>query len=136
MQAAPATRLCQELDAVGLQLLRTLCEPSSVLGTKCSDHLGQQAQWPDNVLPPSEATQLHAGLCSSVAAPWWTRMAGRELVLWSQAAPDEVGRLLGGFPALGERWAGSLARVEFALQPFEEIPPGDSPKFPGIPWAC
>eukprot|EP00959_Pyramimonas_sp_CCMP1952_P392970 8234313-Pyramimonas_sp.AAC.1 len=100
-------------------------------------------------------------LCSSASDACWTRLAGKEVIIWSPAAAEEVGRLLGGYvrhlgqghrgttlrlacplddlpgcstptailqhwshPGLGERWAGVLAKVEFMLQPLEQISPG------------
>lgn len=163
----PQTRLCQVLEAVGLQLLNTLREPTSVCGTQCSDHLGQQAQWPDNIVDPS-GPHHYILACASQQRPrgrrkwlvesspcgppppltkWedcsaasWCKRPAKEHAIrcdwcarWtSYRAALHRRRFCNTGRALGERWAGLLSRVEFGLQPFQQIAPGG--RFAQVSW--
>ncbi|CAK0906403.1 unnamed protein product, partial [Prorocentrum cordatum] len=166
---APPRRLCQELGTMGLAFLHTLRAADSVIGTQCSNHLGLTAAQLTPALSAGEATDMCLALCSSASDACWTRLAGKEVILWSPAAAEDFGRLLGGFvrhlglghrgttlqlvcpldelpgcstptailqhwahPGLGERWAGVLAKVEFMLQPLEQVSPGG--RFAQVSW--
>ena len=166
---ASARRLCQELGSVGLNLLDALRQANTVIGTQCSNHLGLTTTQLTGTLPVEEASAMWLGLCSSSSDALWGRLTGKDVVIWSPATGEEIGRLLGGFvrhlgqgaratsmrlvcpiddlpgcttptailqhwahPGLGERWAGILAKVEFLVQPLEQISPGG--RFAQVVW--
>lgn len=113
-------RLCQELGAGGVSLLLSLSAPGGVLATQCSDHLGLPESLKRSVLPVAVASRLWLGMCSSQAAPHWEQVDGCEVTLWSPSAPDEVGRLLGGFVRhLGRGGHGTVLKL---VCPLDELP--------------
>ena len=168
-QGPPGHRLCQELGRIGLEFILSLRNANTVVGTQCSTHLEVPSALRTQALDPTEAAALWIGLCSSSSDAHWSRMAGKEVVIWSPAGADEFGRLLGGFvrhlgqgapsttlrlvcpiddlpgcssptavlqhwahPGLGERWAGVLSKVEFVMQPIEQVSPGG--RYPQVVW--
>ena len=96
-QGPPSHRLCQELGCRGLEFLLSLRGLGTLVATQCSTHLEVPARLRDQAMSPSDSAPLWVGLCSSSSDQWWQKVAGHEVVIWSPAAADEFGRLLGGF---------------------------------------